>query len=319
MLILLALTAAYFIISNDNGTLSKRGRNFKLIDTSGIEKIILKEKSDSLAIIKTNTSWRTQNDVQIKESGINKLFQILTTLKTGAPVSRERKEEIITNIKNSGIQIKIVIRGRLKKNMLACYDTAGYHNRTVMMMKGAEEPYEVYVPGFHGNLAAYFQPNPDYWIKKQLLAYDYKDIFAIAVKYFDDTANSYKIIKKEHNKFELKTPTDKKLTDISLFKSQAYFYQFNNIPFVEIPNLPDKHKQAIFSRLPFAVIAVTQTDKTIERYKIFRVQNKPSQSPKYDPHRVYVRKNNENKLFTAKYLEIDPLLKEISYFLDKND
>ncbi len=312
--------AVYFFLTNKHSTLSQKARNFGIRDTGAITRIEFTKSSDTIVLTKKDNKWLLNDQVKAKRKEVQTLLEVMRAIEPGAPVSKEYKNELLKKMDTSGTHVRLYKNDKLKKSLCIYLDTSGPGERTFMKRENYKKPFEVRLPGFQIEIAHFFITEKSFWINTVLYTYSYNDIQEITIVTPGNKKRNYTIKKGNHKNFQLFFD-DTIYHDINQFRAQAYFFKFKTLRFNKYADLTTEEKDTLLSQTPKNIIIIKEADgatETIEIYPISLNDNSSQNFVKYDPYRVYAHKKTSPHLVILNYIKIDPLVKEVDYFLKKD-
>ncbi len=312
--------AVYLFTTDTYSTLNQKARNLSIRDTGAITRIEFNKSSDTIILTKKDKNWLLNDQVEAKNKEVQTLLDILKKIEPGAPVSKEYKKDLLSKMDTHGIHARFFKNDKLKKSLSIYLDTTGPDERTFIKREGFRQPFEVRLPGFQIEIAHFFITKKSFWLNNVLYNYSYNDIQEITIKTPGEKKRNFTIKKRGQKNFLLFLK-DTVYHDINQFRAQAYFFKFKILHFNKYADVTKKKQSGILSRTPRHIISIKEADGTTEVIKIFSITYKddaPGNFVKYDPYRVYAHKKSSPHLVILNYIKIDPLVKEIDYFLKKD-
>jgi len=128
-------------------------------------------------------------------------------------------------------------------------------------MDGSNQPYNMYLKGFDGNMRSRLYQKIDKWRDKEIWQYDPNDIVEVGIKYHKNQKESL-LLKVDGSNIDVKplskfiTPSEK---EVDQDRARAYLSAFTRVYAEEYDN-NNSRKDSIRSLLPFVTVAVK--DKT---------------------------------------------------------
>ncbi len=312
--------AVYFFATDKYSTLSQKERNFNLGDTGAITRIEFYKSADTIILTKKDNNWYLNDKFKAKKREVQTLLDIVKEIEPGAPVSKEYKKDLLSKMDTHGIHARFFKNDKLKKSLSIYLDTTGPGERTFMKREGFRQPFEVRLPGFQIEIAHFFITKKSFWLNNVLFNYSYDDIQEITIKTPGKKRRNFTIKKGDQKNFLLFFE-DTVYHDLNQFRAQAYFFKFKTLHFNKYADVTRKAQSGILSGTPRHIISIKEADGTTEVIKIFSITYKNEASGnfvKYDPYRVYAHKKSSPHLVILNYIKIDPLVKEVDYFLKKD-
>ncbi len=317
LIALIVLSAIYFF-SNRNETFSAKETAFACSDLSSVNAITVR-KSDSVFILKkNNNTWLYNSSFIVKPSLMSICYRIFSQVEIKSLISKKFASRIAGKIKRSGVEIKLTDENKIVKHYFVWADTKS--RNIFMMMADKEIPFIVTVPSFNGNFTELFRIDPSFWRDLTILHYTSNQINSIIVEQPSNQNQSFKIDMSSADKAVL---TDLKYGKIHPFKQEAleaFLFCFRNVNGSSYFDNNSEILKKIEMNKPLYIISISDREGNQKILKIFpkeieSVAEKKSNS-NFDVNFSYVLINDKD-LVVAKYVEIDPITRDLDFFLQK--
>ena len=283
--IILTGLAVISIKKNQNPTsLRSDKRNFSITDTLAIDKIVLKNRNlekIKLERGKKSNHWILNDTLIANQYAVNLLLRTIKDMRIKNPIARTALENVIKRMAIQHVKVDVFENRKLKKRIYIGGETPDQLG-TFMMIKGAQEPYVLHIPGFHGYLSSRFSCKEHLWKNKQIF--------------------NWKIKKAEYSFFETKETnktSSKKIefdtSRLSNIHCEAFLINNNNFNGDEIKK-----------RKPFMSIEIITSTGDIQYFYCIRktsVNKEKYKHQKYDQERFYGLMNNDLMLIQYKQFQ----------------
>jgi len=321
--IMLASSAIIFL-TNKNGTIKKELRDFAVKDTSAITKIFLADKANnSVTLTRDKNQWKINNKYYARPDAINILLQTIATVHVKSPVSKPALKNVIKRLATKSIKIEIYKGIKLLKVYYvgeATPDQSG----TYMVLENSSVPFVTQIPGFTGYLTVRYFTDESLWRDNSVFLYSYQDISSVLVYMQDNTAQSFTAFNDGNNKFRLQDFNKKEVAGFNVLTVKEYIALFKKVKCEAYLDefFPKKRLDSLLNTKPFALISVTNRKGNINSIKLYRRPNTgevyggDGKLLPYNPDAMY-GVLQDNKVVSLQYFVFDPLMKDISYFLNK--
>ncbi len=317
LFIILLLSALLLFFSNRKSTLQSKAKNFAVKNIEQVDKIIISKGLNKILFIKENNNWKINGTFKGNPKAMNFLLLSLSRLEVRSPVSNVHRERIINMLDTNSKIIEIYSNNKLVKYISLYHDTSEIVG-TYMILKNSYTPFLMKIKGYKDiNIDRVFSLNTQIWCENTILDYMPDEIKNLIVEYPDEPDKSFQIINSGKQNIYLKHPDDPQvINNFSIEKVTEYLYSFTNIKF----NFPDKtdFNNPAKSK-PFVIITLTNIkDESIvlEGYRKY-MSGDLNKDSGYDIDNFYAVKNYESELIELKYIDFDPILKDMDYFLKK--
>lgn len=293
---------------------------FAIKDTDEVTKIVLDDKNRTLTLEKKDFEWRVNNKYPARTNAIQFFLETLSRIKIKSPVSEEKFQEDIAENEITIVNVQIFRKAKLlRKYTVFKVNTNPYGN--YVRMRRNSKPFIANIPGYSGNVGVFFITHESFWQPFTVFHYYTNEIASVKVEHISNPGLSFLIIQEAQGQYELYSlPDRKKIPNFDSVAVARYLTYFANIQFdTRIQDINPVKKDSIFCSEPRYFISLTDKQGKETSVKIFPIlaENKETQSGMskvYDLNRVYAQINERKDIVVFKYMVIDPILKDISYF-----
>ncbi len=307
--VIVLITGAGIIYLTKMGTpFGKDDSNFAIEKVNKVTKIVLTSEQGKVELTKIPEGWQVNKRFMAREGSVEFLLQVLSRLKIKSPVSDEKFLKETKTITENVVFIEVFEQlRRIKSFSLYKVNSNSYANYA-RKREGAN-PYVLYIPGFNKPVGSLFVTKEKFW--KPCIIFNYRPgmIKAVKMDYPDSPEKSFRIVKTRENRYKLLQDG----REVSVFDTLAierYISYFRNIRFDRWElGINSVEIDSVISTTPEFILTVT--DSTGEHNTIKTYAKTPSHNE------VFVNQNDEKELSVARYFDLDPVIKEIKYFLTK--
>ncbi len=314
LLIVLISLAGYYTYRQNSVLYSAE---FNLKNTERITEIRFEQGENIVVLHKKNKVWLVNDTFPANQNLIKRFFKIFSNLNLVAPVSKAKRDSVREVLNKSALKIILYknstknseyLLGELNAgktgNYLLCNDNLGLVNSL----------------GLFKNLKNIVSANSLFWRNKIVLNKSATEIKTIVFHDFQKPQKSF-LINIQNGKIALFDYQDNKIDNYDTSALNRYLSYFQNITFKEIEhNLSDTQlKYILENNKAFRIELTDQNNFNYTLNLYFKPQNLNNdfRSKKYDLNLIYGKLNNEKYLLIFEYYDIDPILKELSWFLQK--
>jgi len=204
---LLLLAAIFYFSDNKDSSLADRKLlfNFQVPDTALVTKIVLSDKTPSVAVLtkKDNRTWVINESYIARKNPVNILLSTIASMKMKNFVPKSAEQNVLKNLSASATEVKIyegekIIKhfyvGNEPKNLLGTY----------MMLNGSSAAFVVHIPGFNGFLSSRFFTDEFLWRDRTFCNLNNNDIESVELQYKSEI-----FYKKFNESFKLLLKKDK--------------------------------------------------------------------------------------------------------------
>ena len=202
---------------------------------------------------------------------------------------------------------------RLKKYYVYKVSTNPFGN--VMTDKGKEKPYIYYIPGYSGNIGLFYITREAYWMPNVLFQYTLNGILSVELSNYRQPGKSFRISKTGKDGYILESMLKHDtVSDLDPEKAIRYFSYFHSIYFEKYADgLSVEESDSILSGIPEFVIKITDNEKkqkTVRTFPIYLEESGLDINPD-----ITFAQIDDDELVIVKYFVLDPVLKELDYFI----
>jgi hypothetical protein len=317
-------------------------QNFHIKDTNKITKIVIEDREKNISkVVKQDSIWMVNDKFQASPLMVSTMLETLREMRIREPVAKAAHENIIKQLsaRNTRIDvytesyfinlgfIKLFKREKLEKSIYIGNETMD-NTGTFMLIKGTKDPCVIHIPNFRGYLSSRFTAVENDWKMHTIFKYKPQDIASIKVEIPDYPQEGFELYAEE-NTFHIKRLADGELLkDFDTLKVTAFISSFFELNFENIAtNIPQIHKDTIFSKNPSFVFTVKDKAGKEKKLKTFIKMNEGtwvSENDKtnfyeiFDINRMYGLMDGSSDTLILQYFAFDNIIKPVSYFYDAN-
>lgn len=317
ILFILLLAAVYFFFSRGPGSLNKPGRQFRVADTSLVQKIEIAGEDGSVTLQRQNGRWVVNDIYSVRNGLVQVLLSTLHRLQPDVPVSGKKHDEVLRQLKDHSTKVAVTLEGKREKTYYAWYDSLD-GGSTYMLLEGYDQPYRMHLPGMDNNgINLLYLAGDHYWRDNSLFSLTPGQISAIEVRHFNRPDASFRIEKVEEGEWLLfGLSGNKSITDYSRENILNYLYHFSNVRFDEILAAGEGEGLTNLTGQPETEINVKMQNGSSMVVRCYpRYVYDGSGDMSMDLDRLYLQVNNTEEILLARYIQVDLILKDLSYFL----
>lgn len=338
-IIILITISLVVVFSQKSSTIEQ---NFHIKDTNKITKIVIEDREKNISkVVKQDSIWMVNDKFQASPLMVSTMLETLREMRIREPVAKAAHENIIKQLsaRNTRIDvytesyfinlgfIKLFKREKLEKSIYIGNETMD-NTGTFMLIKGTENPCVIHIPNFRGYLSSRFTAVENDWKMHTIFKYKPQDIASIKVEIPDYPQEGFELYAEE-NTFHIKRLADGELLkDFDTLKVTAFISSFFELNFENIAtNIPQIHKDTIFSKNPSFVFTVKDKAGKEKKLKTFIKMNEGtwvSENDKtnfyeiFDINRMYGLMDGSSDTLILQYFAFDNIIKPVSYFYDAN-
>jgi hypothetical protein len=279
-------------------------------DTSEINEIIVSGNSGKLILQKQDYRWTVNEKFSANQQLIKQLFRLFAHLEIEILVERNLIDKMRGQLLDSGLHIQF----RKKNKLHAEYWIGDFNPSTnaTLMMNSTKTPAYVAASGISKNIRKYAETEDIFWRNRQIFSIKPGQIKEINLQNHHKTENSFTIIH-TGNDFKLMDFKGKQV-NFDKARIERYISYFSSIGFEKLAEEINQNQlDSIRKDKPLYSIHLKSMNNIENKLILFEKTDENS-GEKPDLNLVYGNLNNDNYLVIISYFQIDPILKEISFF-----
>jgi hypothetical protein len=319
ILIVLLLIASYLIFVGRPGIYKGMDNEFAIRDTASIRLIEIRSSENIIILERQEGQWMINRQFPASSRRVKGLLTLISRLKINSVVPAPIRNEIMKRLEDDGKRL-MIMAGRRNPYVTFMYHDTVHTNATYMMAEHSDHIFRIEVPGFRNrNIAGLFVDEINYWRDHKLFHLKPDEINSISLVDRKNPENSFYLIINDPGHYELFTnPDSNQIPDPNTETIEQYLGYFASVSFEQFLSSNDYDAGISFRDEDVRKI-ITVSDsrnhdtevKTFTRY----VKNRKG-IPEPDLNRLYAVMNKTDTVL-AKYVELDPVMKEIGYFLNQ--
>jgi CxxC motif-containing protein len=293
--------------------------DFTITEVEKVDKIILSSKKpETVTLTKNGETWQVNGKYSARKSSINTLLETISTMEVKNPVLKNRRDVIYKNMAAEGLKMEVFKDGKLNKTIYIGNDTPNKLG-TYMLLKNAEAPYAIHIPGFSGFLSSRFYTDPLEWRDLLLFESEANQISKVSVSYNYAKDKNFHITKdNDIGKFTLYDHKNE-IIQANPMKIGQYLAGFKTIyAEVALDETDLKNIEKIKSKNELFSIKIEKTDGSevkfdaYQKYAIHKTDDRKSLYLEEDKERVHI--TNGKEYYVAQLFILNKFLKEVNDF-----
>jgi len=307
ILFLILVALASYLTYEQNRDLTDE--DFILQNAADIDQIIILQDSLKVELLKSGDKWLVNNSFEANTALIKRFFRVFGNLNLVAPVSKLHRDSIDRLLETKATKIELY-SGRNKKyeyllgdlnsaktgNYLICNGRLGIVNST----------------GLVSDLNHIVSTMDLFWRNKVIFSKTADEIQSVSVTNIRKPDKSFEI-KKMSNLILLSDYEGFAPDSVNNERLELYLSYFTNVSFEKIETSLSKEEiNTILKNNHAWQIRLLDNKGNVYNLNLYLM---PDGETDYDLNRIYGKLNQEKNLLIFTYYDIDPILKEIDYFL----
>jgi hypothetical protein len=310
--ILIPLLILVIYLLRERSPFGSSNTSFAVTPKTGITGIEMSDGKQKLLLEKKGDDWIVNKSYEARKSSILFISEILTELQIKSPVDEDLFEKEIVEKNIKPVVVKVTEKGRTLRTFLV-YKTRSNIYGNIMKMRERSKPYIVSLPGTDADIGSSFTLNEHFWRPFTIFNLMPSEISSVVLNTRADSSASFRI-EKWDNSLRLFS-MDKELTGWDTSQVTRYLSYFTHVAFESWAlDLPDEEKNDIKSDIPFYIITVGLKNGDSSVLRLWQRSVEEDGIFKIDTDRLWGEENDIDELFVVRYVDIDPILKKVSYF-----
>jgi hypothetical protein len=292
---------------------SRGDTSFAIDRGKQITRIYLASGDKELTLEKREESWFVNGTHETRKSSILFILRILNELQIKSPVAPElfNSEIVAKNI----IPVTVKVYNRKLLRSFLVYKTNSNLYGNIMKLNERAKPFIMYVPGNEVEIGSAFNLNELFWQPFTLFELLPSEISSVALENYREPEASF-ALRKEGGDFILSDLQ----TDVGWDTSKVirYVSYFTHIPFESWGlDLSPENIKEIVSGQPLYRLTVAGPEGGNIVLSLWEKAVTDQDGKRIDSDRLWGKTEGSDKIFLIRYIDLDPVLKKRSYFLDE--
>jgi hypothetical protein len=320
LLFVLLLAVSIIVVHNKRSGRFKGDENqFAVKDTGRISLIEIRSPENTVTLERMQGNWMINGLYYAGDKKIAGLLTIISRLQVSAPVPGSIRYEIITKLENDGKRL-MVVTDRENPHVILMYHDTIHTDVTYMMLENSDQPLRIGIPGFpERNLARLFVDEVNYWRDNSIFKLREEEIFSVRMYDGLQPEKSFLLVNDKDSGYNLYTYSDSmEIPGIVTEQIRQYLSYFSSVSFERYLSDDEKMTQDDLNKNePENIIILTDSQNHVIKVETFPwYVHRQDGPPQPDLDRL-VAIINETDTVLVKYVELDPVIKEIDYFLEQ--
>lgn len=308
-LLLIIILILLFLVRG-RSPFGKNQSSFASEPQKGITRIEFSDGGKRLSLSSRGGSWYINGRHEARKSGVMFMIHILTEMKIKSPVSPELFNAEITEKDIPPVRVKVFEDNKLLRSFIV-YKTGSNRYGNIMKIRERSKPFIVCVPGYEGDIGSGFIMDEFYWRPYTIFNLLPSEISSVTFENFADASASFSIRRRDNSYIISDLKTD--LSGWDSTRVNRYISYFTWIPFEKYAlDIEENEKKMIESENPVFRIKVTKTKGEEMVLTLWGMLNNEKQI--IDTDRLWAKTEDGKGIFIVRYFDIDPILKNRSYF-----
>jgi hypothetical protein len=319
LLFIILLAISIIIVHNKRSGRFKGDENqFAVKDTGQINLIEIRSTENTVTLERMQDNWMINGLYFAGDKKIAGLLMVISRMQVSAPVPGSIRYDIIARLENDGKRLMIV-SDRQDPHVILMYHDTIYSDATYMMLENSNQPLRIGIPGFsERNLARLFVDDVNYWRDNSIFRLQENEILSVSLYNRLQPDKSFHLVNDRDSGYRLYTYSDSmEIRGIVPEQARQYLSYFSSVFFERYLSEDEKKIQDELNKEPVNIISLTDTRNNVIKVKTFAwYVLRQDAKPEPDMNRL-IAIINDTDVVVVKYVELDPVIKNIGYFLEK--
>jgi hypothetical protein len=277
-----------------------------------ITRVEFSDGKNTLTLEKKGEAWFVNKSLETRKTSILFILKILSEMEIKSPVAPELYNKEIIEKGIDPLKVRVFEKGKLIKSFLV-YKTGSNKYGNIMKLRETSKPFIVFVPGNEVEIGSAFTMNELFWQPYTVFTFLPSEIYSVAVENTADTGSSF-MIKNENYRLRLYS-NQGEMHGSDSSRLIRYLSYFSHVPFESWAlNLSADEKRSIEKKEPLYKIIVVTSEGVRKAVMLWQRSVDENNVMKPDTDRLWAKTEGSAEIFVIRYIDIDPLLKKLSYF-----
>jgi len=308
----IVLLVLIVILSRERSPFGKSNSSFSSVPEKSITRIEMSDDHSRIVLEKRDDVWILNGNRETRKNSVLFLLKILSDISIKSPVSEELFNREINELGIRPVRVKVYEGRKILKSFLV-YKTSANSYGNVMKLREGSKPFICYVPGFDSDIGSAFTLKEAFWQPFTLFRHLPSEISSVTVTHINDPGSSF-MIRNDEGSLSLYDPVNK-LAGWDTSRIMRYLTYFANVSFESWAlELSDREKTNIADSVPAYRISLLSVQESSIVLTLWIRKTVENGVEKTDSDRLWGRTEGSNDFVVVRYMDIDPLLKNRSYF-----
>ncbi len=286
---------------------------FYVENTQRINSIIISDENRSVSLNREPDGWYVNGEYGARPQAIEFIIKTIGDIRIKSPVSDKTYEDLMGSENTREIKVQIFDNRKMIQSFYI-YMNTGDEYPGIMQKRKKTKPFIVHIPGYETDPCSHFVTDSRFWMPFMVFELRPDQISEIHLKYSDTPDSSISIIQ---NGKEITFLSDYYNNEaIDTIATGRYLSYFTYVPFENwASDMSTGKKDSITASNPyFNLEVITDNSDTIKLLTWTRTIMSGNRIV-VDTDRLWGTLNEGEDLFIIKYYDLDPLIKQPSYFI----
>lgn len=326
LVLIVLLGVAGWLITNRNqsGTIERTtDYQFTIEDTAAVDKIIIEDKSPGkVTLTRSDDGWMVDGEYPARKDAIEVLLTTLNRMQMRNFIPERMQPTVIKRMAVFGKEVQVYQNGKLTRHFYVGTESQD-EMATYMMIKGSDQPFAVYIPGFNGFLSTRFFSSPYLWRSRDVTRINPRNIKEVRMVYPDSSAASFLLEVFSPDSLYIRSlRSGEVLRHVDMVKARLFLAALGNVKYegAIIPSDPIwPRRDSLLASTPVFSLDVKDIDGYTVNLKGYRIKGAPETfdpelpASEFDPDRMHGF-INEEQMVLLQYYGLRKVLHSLDYF-----
>jgi hypothetical protein len=285
---------------------------FFVENTDRISRISISDDNKSVSLVRDPDGWYIDDKYEASPQAIEFMLRILGDIRIKSPVSEKIYDELLQN-NTREIEVKIFNNRNIIQSFYI-YMNNEVEYPGIMQKSKKTKPFIMQIPGYETDPCSYFVPDRRYWMPNVVFGLNPVHISRVHFNYFTKPDSSFSLINDGSGiAFSSESYNNERIDTMAAGRYLSYF---TYVPFDNwIYDISISGKDSITESKPYFSLDVITDEPDTIKLITWKMMIKKGGMMVEDTDRLLGSLNGGEDLFVIRYYDLDPLIKEPSYFI----
>ncbi len=286
---------------------------FYVENTERIDRILIRYQNESANLTREPDGWYVNGEHEARIQAVEFMLKILKDIRIKSPVSNGTYNDLLNDENTREIEVRIFGDSKMLQSFFI-YMNNKIDHPGIMQKRKKTKPFIVHIPGYETDPCSFFVSDYRFWIPYMVFGLRPDRISEIHFNNSYMPDSSFTIIN-NGGKISFMTK-DYENERIDTMAAIRYLSYFTYVPFENwVYDISADEKDSITESLPYFSLEVVTDDPDTIRLLTWKRMINDRERKAEDTDRLWGSLNGGEDLFTIKYYDLDPLIKQPSYFI----
>ena len=286
---------------------------FYVEKTERINRIIISNQNESVSLTSKPDGWYVNDEHSARIQAVEFMLRILKNIRIKSPVSDETYNDLLNDENTREIEVQVFGDGKIMQSFFI-YMNNKVDYPGIMQKRKRTKPFFVHIPGYDADPCSHFVSDYRFWIPYTVFGLSPARISEVHFNYSDIPDSSFSVVNNgQEITFQSKNYKNEGIDTLAALRYLSYF---TYVPFENWAyDMSANEKVSITESNPYFSLEVVTDDADTIKLLTWRMMINDGERNVEDTDRLWGSLNGGEDLFIIKYYDLDPLIKQPSYFI----